>query len=64
MTVLTLDQLCNDIETTKSIKHLFGIRAMLQGLLKAGQISYGMYQGLNKDIRDRFKWFRNDSSCR
>ena len=58
MTVLALDHLCNQIATTKSIKQLFGTRAMLQGLLKAGNISYGLYQGLNKDIRDLSDWLK------
>ena len=58
MTVLTLNQLCDEIETTKSVKKLFGIRAMLQGLLKANHISTTMYHGLNKDIRDRSDWLK------
>ena len=58
MTVLTLDSMCNEIATTKDIKRLFGIRAMLQGLLKAGNITTTMYHGLNKDIRDRSDWLK------
>jgi len=58
MTVLTLNQICNDIETTKSIKYLSGLRAMLQGLLKSNHITTTMYHGLNKDIRDRSDWLK------
>jgi len=58
MTVLTLNQLCDEIEVTKSVRRLSGIRAMLQGLLKSNHITTTMYHGLNKDIRDRSDWLK------
>jgi len=54
-----LDHYCHAISTAKNTRYLSGLRAKLQGLLKANHISLGIYKGLNKDIRDRSDWLRN-----
>ena len=59
MTINSLNIYCNEIARTKDTRYLFGIRAQLQGMLKAGSITIGMYQGLNKDIRDRADWLKS-----
>jgi len=56
MTINSLNIYCNEISRAKSTMYLSAIRAKLQGLLKAGELSYGIYKGLNKDIRDRSDW--------
>ena len=58
MTINSLDIYCKEIARASSTMYLSAIRAKLQGLLKASDISFGMYQGLNKDIRDRSDWLK------
>ena len=57
-TVKTLDIYCNEIARAKDTRYLSAIRAQLQGYLKDHSISLGMYNGLNKDIRDRSDWLK------
>lgn len=59
MTITNLDGYCKAIARAQSTRYLSGIRAKLQGLLKDNSISLGIYNGLNKDIRDRSDWLRN-----
>lgn len=59
MTITNLDIYLSEIARAKSTMYLFGIRARLQGLLKANEITISLYKGLNKDIRDRSDWLRN-----
>ena len=59
MTIKSLDIYCNEIARTKDTRYLSAIRAQLQGFLKAGEISIGLYKGLNKDIRDRSDWLKS-----
>jgi len=58
MSIIMLDQYCHAISHARSTMYLSGIRAKLQGLLKDNSISMGIYQGLNKDIRDRSDWLK------
>jgi hypothetical protein len=58
MSISELDLYCRDIATCYNLSRLSGIRAKLQGLLKSGSISTGIYQGLNRDIRDRADWLK------
>jgi len=56
MTVNSLNIYCKEISRATSTVYLMAIRAKLQGLLKQNDISIGMYQNLNSDIRDRADW--------
>lgn len=62
MTIVSLDIYCNEIARTKSTQYLSAIRAQLQGLLKSHSISLTVYQGLNRDIRDRSDWLNSRRS--
>lgn len=62
MTITSLDIYCNEIARAKNTRYLSAIRAQLQGYLKDHSISLGMYNGLNKDIRDRSDWLKSRSS--
>jgi hypothetical protein len=61
MTITRLDWYCTQISETMNVRYLSGLRAKLQGLLKANHISLTVYDGLNKDIRDRSDWLKNRS---
>ena len=58
MSISELDLYCRDIATTYSVDHLSGLRARFIKLLRAGEISKGLYDGLNKDIRNRADWLK------
>lgn len=62
MTIVSLDIYCNEIARTKDTRYLSAIRAQLQGMLKNHSISLGLYNGLNRDIRDRSDWLRSRNS--
>jgi hypothetical protein len=53
-----LEDYIREISRAKSTIQLSGFRAKLQGLLKNNDISMGIYQGLNRDIRDRADWLK------
>lgn len=58
MTIKSLDIYCKEISRANNTIYLSAIRAKLQGLLKANDISLGLYNGLNRDIRDRADWLK------
>ena len=57
-----LESYVREISRATSTITLSGFRAKLQGLLKSNDISFGIYNGLNKDIRDRSDWLKNRSN--
>ena len=64
MSITELDLTIKEIEWTYDLRNLTAIRAKLQGMLKRGQISHGIYHGLNKDLRDRADWLQSQSKKR
>lgn len=58
MSITELDLYCRDIATSYSINHLSGLRAVFQKMLHNFEISRSIYDGLNKDIRDRSDWLK------
>lgn len=58
MSISELDLYCRDIATTYSISRLQGLRARFIKMLRDNEISRGIYDGLNKDIRDRADWLK------
>jgi len=58
MSIVMLESYCREISRASSTVQLSGFRAKLQGLLKNNDISIGIYQGLNRDIRNRADWLK------
>ena len=56
MSIKELDLTINAIQWSYSTIELQGIRARLKGMLDNCEITWSMYKGLNKDIRDRTDW--------
>ena len=58
MSISELDLTIQEIKWSYSISKLQGIRASLIAKLRSNEISKGIYDGLNKDIRDRADWLK------
>ncbi len=59
MSITELELNIREIATAYDTITLTGLRAKFIGLVKSGSISMGIYQGLNRDIRDRSDWLRS-----
>ena len=58
MSIKELDLTIQKINQSYSTIELQGIRATLKGMLDSAEITWSMYKGLNKDIRDRADWLK------
>lgn len=58
MSISELDLYCRDIATSYTLRDLTKLRVIFDKMQKAGSISYGIYKGLNSDIRNRADWLK------
>ena len=59
MSITELDLYCKEIAWTYDVRNLHALRAKFMGLLKEHKISRGLYDGLNREIRDRADWLKS-----
>ena len=58
MSISELDLTCREIATCYSVQALSGLRARFIKMFRAGEISKGLYDGLNRELRDRADWLK------
>lgn len=58
MSIKELDLYCRDIATAYSADRIMSLRAIFIKAFRAGEISKGLYDGLNRELRDRADWLK------